>query len=123
MVKHLDHHDPSAANMDALGTGVEEWADKWAPIISKGMADAEARVKATPTITNQLGWECVTDEPDPNTRTTVGLVWDDGYRCFFLDVCEKKHGRRADDSLEVPLSRDGLRALVEIGTRMLGDRT
>tara|TARA_R110000868_G_scaffold326078_4_gene587059 strand:+ start:1220 stop:1528 length:309 start_codon:yes stop_codon:yes gene_type:complete len=76
-----------------------------------------------PTITNQLGWECVTDHPDPNTRTTVGLVWDDAYRCFFLDVCERKFGRSADDSLEVPLSRDGLRALVELATRMLGDRT
>ena len=76
-----------------------------------------------PTITTQLGWECVTDEPDPNTRTTVGLVWDDAYRCFFLDVCEAKHGRRADDSLEVPLSRDGLRQMRALIDRALGDRT
>lgn len=123
MVKYLDHHDPRAANMDALGTGVDEWADKWAPIIGKGMADADERAKATPTITNQLGWECVTDHPDPNTRTTVGLVWDDGYRCFFLDVCERKFGRKADDSLEVPLSRDGLRQMRALIDRALGDRT
>ena len=76
-----------------------------------------------PAITNQLGWECVTDHPDPNTRTTVGLVWDDAYRCFFLDVCERKFGRSADESLEVPLSRDGLRRLVALAARMLGDRT
>jgi len=32
-------------------------------------------------------------------------------------------GRRADDNLEVMLSRDGLRRLVELGQKMLGDRT
>jgi hypothetical protein len=121
MVKHLDHHDPRAGNMDALGSGVEEWADNWAPIIGKGMADAEARVKAAPTITTPIGYECISDNPQPNIRTTVGLVFDSTYGCFFLDVTENKIGRRVDEIAEVELSRDGLRALVELGTRMLGD--
>lgn len=76
-----------------------------------------------PPINTQIGYECVTDYPEPNLTTMVGLVWDQTYRCFFLDVTEKKVGRRADEIAEVSLSRDGLRALVELGTRMLGDRT
>lgn len=46
MVKYLDHYDPRTANMDGLGSGVEEWADKWGAIIGKAMVDAEARAKA-----------------------------------------------------------------------------
>lgn len=76
-----------------------------------------------PVIRTPIGWECITDTPADDTQTTVGLVWDDAYAAFFLDVCEKKLGRRADDNLEIMISRDGLRRLVDLATRMLGDRT
>lgn len=76
-----------------------------------------------PVISAPIGWECITDTPADDTQTTVGLVWDDAYRAFFLDVCERKMGRRADDNLEIMLSRDGLRRLVALAARMLGDRT
>jgi hypothetical protein len=78
---------------------------------------------APPVIRTPIGWECITDNPDPHLTTCLGLVWDDAYRCFFLDVTERKIGRRVDEIAEVSLSRDGLRRLVELGTRMLGDRT
>lgn len=76
-----------------------------------------------PVITAPIGYECVTDYPEPNLTTQIGLVWDQTYRCFFLDVTEKKIGRRVDEIAEVSLSRDGLRQMRALIDRALGDRT
>jgi hypothetical protein len=76
-----------------------------------------------PVIRAPIGWECITDNPDPNLTTCLGLVWDDAYRCFFLDVTERKIGRRVDEIAEVSLSRDGLRQMRALIDRALGDRT
>lgn len=76
-----------------------------------------------PTITQPIGYESVTDHPDPNISTTVGMVWDGAYGCFFLDFTERKIGRRVDQIAEFSLSRDGLRRFRDLADRVLGDRT
>ena len=77
----------------------------------------------TPTITQPIGYESVTDHPDPNISTTVGMVWDGAYGCFFLDFTERKIGRRVDEIAEFSFSRDGLRRFRDLANRVLGDRT
>jgi hypothetical protein len=76
-----------------------------------------------PTITQPIGYESVTDYPDPNISTTVGMVWDGAYGCFFLDFTERKIGRRVDEIAEFSFSRDGLRRFRDLANRVLGDRT
>lgn len=77
----------------------------------------------TPTITQPIGYDSITDHPDPNISTTVGMVWDGAYGCFFLDFTERKIGRRVDEIAEVSLSRDGLRQMRALIDRALGDRS
>ena len=77
----------------------------------------------TPTITQPIGYDSITDHPDPNIITTVGMVWDGAYQCFFLDFTERKIGRRVDEIAEFSFSRDGLRRFRDLADRVLGDRT
>jgi hypothetical protein len=68
MVKYLDHYDARPADMSGIGSGVEEWADKWGAIIGKAMVNAEARAAAKQRTTTIRGG---TDLPAYRVRATA----------------------------------------------------